>query len=53
MLRKSKENDLGIDTARRIINFLFIGFVFKLLSVKNILIEGSDIMENQRYQLQT
>ncbi len=45
VLRKSKENDLGIDTARRIINFLFIGFVFKLLSVKNILIEGSDIME--------
>ena len=45
VLQKSKQNNLSLDTARRIINFLFIGFVFKLLSVKNILLDETSIKE--------
>jgi hypothetical protein len=45
VLQKSQENNLGIETAKRIINFLFIGFVFKLLSVKNIILKDRNIDE--------
>ena len=45
VLQKSKDNNLSLDTARRVINFLFIGFVFKLLSVKNIILDDVSIRE--------
>lgn len=45
VLQQSKNNHLSLDTARRLINFLFIGFVFKLLSLKNILLDETSIKE--------
>ncbi|MAI13345.1 MAG: hypothetical protein CMM15_04955 [Rhodospirillaceae bacterium] len=47
VLHHAKENEIGIDICRRVISFIFVGFLLKLLDISHITIEGNNICSIQ------
>lgn len=52
ILENAKEHEIGIDICRRVINFLFVGFLLKLLDLRHITIHNNHISNIQGIQFE-